>query len=200
MNAAMSRLYLTHEERLFQPGPRYSYESQPRATARQRVERARPDLDQDSPEFRAAVLLLLASEIGFNVDRIVSRTLYPRDFVARCLRRLVDNGVRVDGHLFTTWSGENIATDDFWLDVQVALGRSLRRIGPRGTPEWAPVGDWVKDFDFRVRGDGPATTANEYHPKGSLEPGPDADTADSGPDANLRQSGHPYRLSYFGQT
>lgn len=158
------------------------------ATATERVARARPDLAADQPEFHAAVLLLLSAEIGYNVDRIMARTRYPREFVARCLRRLVDNGVKVDARLATRWSNEYLATKEFWLDVEVALGRYLRRTGPDGRPEWAPVGEWVKNFDFR-RGESDTAAANEYHRIEPYDPepsAPDAEVAESPPRAPAR--------------
>ncbi len=159
-----------------------------RATATERVARARPDLDADQPEFQAAVLLLLTAEIGYNVDRIMARTRYPREFVARCLRRLVDNGVQIDARLATRWSNEYLAMKEFWLDVEVALGRYLRRTGADGRPEWAPAGEWVKNFDFR-RGESDTAAANEYHRIEPYDPepsAPDAEVAEPAPPAPTR--------------
>ncbi len=147
-------------------------------TATERVTRARPDLNAELPEFRAAVLLLLTAEIGYNVDRIMARTRYPREFVARCLRRLVDNGVQIDARLATRWSNEYLATREFWLDVEVALGRYLRRTGEDGRPEWAPAGEWVKNFDFR-RGESDTAAANEYHRIEPYDPEPAAPDAEA---------------------
>src|SRR5687768_6959440 len=96
------------------------------SATRSDIHRARPDLTDESPELRAAVLLLLAGEIGFNVDRLVMRTRYPREFVARCTRRLVDNGVWTAGTLLAEWSSTPVDAPSFWWDVDVALGRRLR--------------------------------------------------------------------------
>lgn len=112
------------------------------------VERARPDLPPEAPERRGAVLLLLIPEAGFNVDRLVLRTGFPREFVAQCLRRLVDNAWWVDGAPPENWCADPLSCRDFWLDVDVALGRRLRRVDEHGRPEWAAVGEWVKEFEY----------------------------------------------------
>jgi hypothetical protein len=127
-----------------------------RLSGREIVERlvgARPDLSPHSPDWQAAVLLLHASSVGLNVDRLVLRTGFPREFVARSLRRLVDNSCWIDGELQAKWTLNDLRSGDFWMDVGVALGHCLRRLDERGKPEWAPVGGaWVKEFNYRSAG------------------------------------------------
>jgi hypothetical protein len=145
-----------------------------------RIRSARLDLPPDSPEYRAAVVLLLAHEIGFNVDRIVMPTRYPRQFVAQCLRRLADNAVWVDGTMKTSWTGDSLNSRDFWLDVEVGLGRYLRRIGPDGRPQWAPVGVWVKNFNYQRLNDSGALLPNDYYRIEPHNPLPDGPLSDDG--------------------
>jgi hypothetical protein len=83
----------------------------------------------------------------------------------------VDNGVQLDARLATRWWKDYMATKEFWLDVEVALGRYLRRTGADGRPEWAPAGEWVKNFDYR-RGEPEPATVNEYHRIEPYDPEP----------------------------
>lgn len=149
-------------------------------TAPERLQRARPELSPDSDEYRAAMVLLVGLATSFNIDRIVARTKYSREFVARCVRRLIDNSIRVDGESVVTWSPENLADDDFWMDVEVALGRCHRKIGADGRPEWAPIGSWVKRFDFTVGEPKIGTPVNEYVPFSPYNPDPVSEDVDSG--------------------
>lgn len=112
------------------------------------VQRVRPGLAADSPECRAGVVLLLAREAGFNVDRLVLRTGYPRSFVSLVVRRLADNAFWLGGEFRCDWSAQGAAAPNFWLDVDVALGRRLRRVAGESF-EWAPLGEWVKEFEYR---------------------------------------------------
>lgn len=122
------------------------------AAARSAIARARPDVDPGSDEFGAAILLLLSRDSGFNVDRLSARSRLPREFVARCLRRLADNGWWVDGQVLCDWGAEGAAADHFWMDVRVALGELLRRTSASGGLEWAPPHEgWVKDFEYGAR-------------------------------------------------
>lgn len=180
------------------PSTRTAEVSAPRGPARlpelrAEVERARPDLPEGSAEFRAAVLLLLVCDGGFNVDRLAARTRFPREFVARCLRRLTDNGLWADGALWLAWREEGARSQAFWWDVDVALGRRLRRTTEDGTPEWAPLDGWVKEFEYSGRAAPTQPVFNEYRyiaphdpepvapseadeeegaPEGASEPGP----------------------------
>lgn len=122
------------------------------AEARSAIARARPDVDPESDEFGAAILLLLSRDSGFNVDRLSARSRLPREFVARCLRRLADNGWWVDGRVHCDWGEEGAAADHFWMDARVALGGLLRRTTTGGDLEWAPPHEgWVKDFEYGAR-------------------------------------------------
>lgn len=138
-----------------------------------RIALARPDLTSDSPWWQGAVLLLHASSFGLNVDRVVRRTGYSRDFVARCFRRLVDNACWIDGELRANWSVDFLGSEAFWHDVNVALGNSLRRINDQGEPEWAPVGGWVKEFNYRGAARPEEPIHNEYHRIEPYNPDPD---------------------------
>ncbi len=149
-----------------------------------RIRTARLDLKPDSPEYRAAVVLLLADEIGFNVDRIVLRTRYPRPFVAVCLRRLADNAVWVGGKMQASWNGDAPGCRDFWLDVEVVLGRYLRRIGPDGRPQWAPVGVWVKDFNYTGSSASSESLPNDYYRIEPHNPDPEVAGAEEEVEAN----------------
>lgn len=115
------------------------------------VRSARPDLSDDSPESRGAVLLLMIPDTGPNVDRLALRTGFSRAFVAQCLRRLIDNALWFDGELPPYLRADAVSGPELWLDVEVALGRRLRRVGEDGRPEWARAGDWVKDFEYAGR-------------------------------------------------
>ncbi|HET7273974.1 MAG TPA: hypothetical protein VFI91_02275 [Longimicrobiaceae bacterium] len=130
--------------------------------ARALIERARPDLSVESPEYQGALVLLHTRDIGLNVHRMAMRTKLPREFVARCLRRLADNACWVDGEMRISWCDDPTTCRSFWLDVEVALGRRLRRINDAGKPEWAEIGGWVKDFNYKGRQEVRAEVTNDY--------------------------------------
>ena len=121
------------------------------ASARSEVECSGSGLDPESPVYRAAVLLLVVQESGFNVDRLSRATGFSREFVARCLRHLVDNGWWVDGTSTCDWRRERATSEHFWWDVDVALGRRLRRVSAAGEPQWAEPSGWVKEFEYAAR-------------------------------------------------
>jgi hypothetical protein len=108
-----------------------------------------PDRSPMALTFRAALLLLAAREIGQNVDRLASRTGTTRSFVARCARRLLDHGVWADGETVCEWGDEGPAHPSFWNDVAVAEGKMCRRVDESGEFDWAPVGDWIKFYEYR---------------------------------------------------
>lgn len=109
----------------------------------------RPELNEATLTYRAAVLLLLGPQVRFNIDRLTSRTRYPRAQVAACARRLFDHGLwRPEGPDYR-WSGCQDA--EFWLDVAVAEGRLHRRVDGSGELEWAEAGTWRKAYDFVTR-------------------------------------------------
>ena len=142
------------------------------AAARSAVARARPVLAPDSDEYGAALLLLLSRDSGFNVDRLTGRSRLPREFVARCLRRLADNGWWVDGAVRCDWEAEGATADHFWLDVEVALGRRLRRVTEAGDLEWAPPHEgWVKEFEYASKDADPAIY-NQYRNLARYDPEP----------------------------
>lgn len=113
-----------------------------------RIRRYNGDLDPSSPAFGAALVLIASAEYGQNVDMLARRTGLGRSFVARCARRLIDNGVWEGGRMIAEWEPRNPATGTFWNDVAVAEGKMCRRTGPDGSLEWAPAGFWNKNFHF----------------------------------------------------
>jgi hypothetical protein len=119
----------------------------------------RPALSPDSAEFRGGVLLLLVDAYGLNVERLVRRSGLDRDFVARGVRRLIDNGWMAESGTDPRWFPTPAECGHFWLDVEVLLGLAQRRVADDGTPEWARAGEWVKDFDYQ----GPRHERVEIH-------------------------------------
>jgi hypothetical protein len=113
-----------------------------------RIRRYNSDIDSRTDRFRAAVLLLASVELGQNIDVLSRRTGFDRCFVARCARRLIDNGVWLGGKTEADWSSADEASGMFWNDVAVAEGKMCRRKGPDGSVEWAPAGFWNKSFQF----------------------------------------------------
>lgn len=131
------------------------------ASLRQKVHRLNPALAPTSTTFQAAVLLLAAEQIGHNIERLARFTSYSREFVAKCARRLYDNGVWKDGSTVSDWNGDNPHEDAFWADVSVAEGRASRRILEGGSIEWALAGVWTKSYDYIER-EGPTETTTRY--------------------------------------
>lgn len=107
-----------------------------------------PALDPESETFRCAVLLLAALEVGQNLARLSRYTQYPRGFVARCARRLVDNGIWRGGETVSSWTDRGPAHQAFWKDVGVAEGKLQRRHSAETGFEWAPPGSWMKSFEY----------------------------------------------------
>jgi hypothetical protein len=118
------------------------------ASLRGQVEQLRPELPQSAPSFQAAVLLLAAQQIGQNIDRLARFTGYPREFIARCARRLCDNGVWQDSRTIATWGIDTFDNNAFWADVAVAEGNTCRRIDENGNVEWARAGVWTKSYEY----------------------------------------------------
>lgn len=128
------------------PQPAVSKREMVRVIA-ERIKRYNSDIDPRGETFRAAVLLLAASEFGQNIDVLARCTGFERSFVARCARRLIDNGVWVGGSTVADWSSADEASGTFWNDVAVAEGKMCRRVTD-GSVEWAPAGFWNKSFHF----------------------------------------------------
>jgi hypothetical protein len=164
-----------------------------RAEAEAEVDGARPGLPEDSDERRAAVLLLLTHDGGLNIDRLVARTKYPRDFVARCVRRLVDNGWLADGEARYDWSSSGAACQPFWSDVAVALGRLLRRTSDDGRLEWAPVGGWVKHFEYSAPPAREGEVGNHDREIPAYDPEPEAPVVEAQEEPSAGESGPPAR-------
>lgn len=136
-----------------------------------KVRRLSPSLDPETVTFRAAVLLLTAVVVGQNVDKLARLTGYTRELVARCARRLVDNGVWKNGNTVRTWDDPETGPLAFWGDVGVAEGKLCRRMDETGALRWAPAGEWRKSYDFvpRQREEG---TSAAYHQAVVPEEGP----------------------------
>lgn len=100
-----------------------------------------------SDDWYVALILLAASDIGQNIDRVARRTGAPRPLVSKVARRLVENGVWADGETVARWTGDPTARNAFANDVAVGAGRLLRRIGETGRMEWAAAGQWHKNFE-----------------------------------------------------
>jgi len=151
------------------------------------IEVNRPGLSPEGSEFRGALLLLMVHEIGANVARLVRRSGLPREFVARGVRRLVDNGWTADARTPSNWPEEPPSCEPFWRDVQVLLGLSHRRVTEEGQIEWAPVGEWVKDYDYQGARSGELAIHNEYRKVVLHDPEPvlvDSDDGSSTGDAS----------------
>lgn len=104
-----------------------------------------------SATYWAARVLLAALDLGQNIDRLARQTGCKRSFVARCARRLVDNGVWAGGETVCEWTVEREAHPSFWMDVAVAEGRLFRRTNADGTLEWGATGVWLKSFERPLR-------------------------------------------------
>lgn len=118
-----------------------------RGSLEEMIRQANPGLDAASPTFRTARLLLAARQVGQNIDKLTRFTGDSREFVARCARRLWDNGVWSRGTTVAAWkdAGENDLA--FWADVKVAEGQFCRRMDEQGRLQWMPAGLWWKSFD-----------------------------------------------------
>lgn len=124
---------------------------QPKATIesiRSRAAFMDPDLEHGTAAHEAAVLLVAASEIGQNIDRLARFTGFPRERVARRARRLIDNGVWQEGRTVASWRDNIEDVDSFRADVAVAEGTLCRRTDEFGGLEWAPSGYWRKHFEY----------------------------------------------------
>jgi len=113
-----------------------------------RIRRYNGDLEPTSEAFGAALVLISGAEYGHNIDQLARRTGLSRAFVARCARRLIDNGVWHGGRTVAEWEPRDPASGTFWNDVAVAEGKMCRRVRPDGSLEWAPAGFWNKNFHF----------------------------------------------------
>lgn len=151
-----------------------------------RIRRYNSDLDPASPAFGAALVLIAGAEYGHNVDVLAKRTGLSRSFVARCARRLIDNGVWEAGRTVAEWEPGDPASGTFWNDVAVAEGKMCRREAPDGALEWAPAGFWNKNFHF-LDPDADNRLGNHYMDS-MPEPESEAEESveDEGSDADMR--------------
>lgn len=98
--------------------------------------------------YDAALVLLASVETPHNVDRISRLLGLSREFVARCGRRLCDNGVWAAGRVICSWTDPAPGERAFWADVAVAEGRLCRRIEESGSLQWAAPGVWHKNYSL----------------------------------------------------
>jgi hypothetical protein len=126
-------------------------------------------VDPASSTGRAAVLLLAANAVGQSVHRLAMLTGEPSEFVARCARRLVDNGVWQGGETVALWTRDEFDVTSFWADVAVAEGRLCRRVDESREFHWAPPGQWWKEFDYFSRSES-REVVTKYRPR--TEPAP----------------------------
>jgi hypothetical protein len=84
-----------------------------------------PELDPETPEFRAAVILIAAAFLlGPNVDLLVSFTHYSRTFVETVADRMRAYGFWVDGEVRTDeWLEGDKITGVFWAHCLAAIGK-----------------------------------------------------------------------------
>lgn len=118
------------------------------ASAHERIQELDPSLSPDTPRYMAGVLLLALQNMPPRVDLLAMRLRLPREFVAKCMRRLIDNGVVQNGSLVGGWSGDLWNEDAFWADANVALGRWWRRQDGSGRLEWIEAGGWHKPYEY----------------------------------------------------
>ena len=147
------------------------------ADVQQRVRILDPAAEPSSSRFRAAIVLLAAVELGQNVDRLSRFTRLERPFVAKCARRLVDNGVWQGGNTVAAWTWDlQAGRREFWNDVGVAEGKLCRRINNTGEMEWAAAGEWTKHYEY-VEPQERADLSVRYYPRESHNPPPVAPIA-----------------------
>lgn len=161
----MIRFSLTESD----AGPEGAMEIPSADSLRARIASMAPAEAKGTPGRDAAMVLLASVYVGHNVDRIARFTGVRRDMVARCARRLVDNGVWRDGDIVCRWLDTKTDTDSFWADVAVAEGKWCRRIGEDGQMEWAPQGYWRKHYDYAGPREAEQPQIVCYHPH--IEPG-----------------------------
>lgn len=107
-----------------------------------------PELLPGTAAHSIGLLLLAARSVGQNIDKLARLTGMSRELVARCARRLVDNGVWRDGHTIYRWVDDPADVEALRSDVAVAEGKLCRRIDELGEMEWAPHGYWRKQFEY----------------------------------------------------
>lgn len=158
---------------------------------REQLHVSHPALPPTSPTAQAGLVVLAATYVGHNIDRIARYTGLDRHLVSRCARRLQDNGVWRDGRTVCDWH----STDHtFWNDVGVAEGKLCRRIGATGAMEWASAGFWSKHCDYRETAP-PGELAIRYHaPDERAEAGPEtAEPGEVAPGEAAEEAGVPER-------
>ncbi|CAN5830053.1 hypothetical protein BH23GEM3_BH23GEM3_03460 [soil metagenome] len=109
---------------------------------------ADPERNPIASAYWAARVLLAGLDYTQNVDALARRIGCSRNFIARCSRRLIDNGVWQGGQTICDWEGERQLNASFWNDVAVAEGKLCRRVGEDGRLEWAAMGEWTKRYDY----------------------------------------------------
>lgn len=152
---------------LFAPSSPPSHSSAPRS-----LQVRDPERCAVSSTYWAVTLLLAALEVGQNIDRLARYTGCKRSFVARCARRLVDNGVWRSGETLCDWAAERERHPSFWKDVAVAEGKLSRRIDEEGGYEWIAAGARIESLDEALSRDDLAPAARYIVPIASPSAAP----------------------------
>lgn len=106
-----------------------------------------PERDRFAATVFAARLLLVAAEDGQNLTMLARRLGCSQSFVARCARRLIENGVWSGGRTVAAWLDHGPGHPAFWYDVAVADGSMCRRTTRSGEFQWAPAGSWIRPYE-----------------------------------------------------
>lgn len=122
-----------------------------RAAVRELVQGLDPQLDLESATGGAAILLIAGLQMEHNIVKLARFAGVESEFVARCARRLTDNGVWRGNETWCAWSAGEKRQTAFWWDVAVAEGKLCRRTCEDGRVEWAPPGQWWKSFDHAAK-------------------------------------------------
>lgn len=141
------------------PQPRPTIES-----VRARIAAVDPALRVGTSAYESALVLVAATLIGQNIDRLARLTGVSREQVALRARRLVDNGVWQNGDTVCRWRDNPDDEESFRSDVGVAEGELCRRIDPLGQMEWAPQGYWRKHFEYVPPKEAERPQVVCYHP------------------------------------
>ena len=93
---------------------------------REVVRKLDPNLSEKDKAFSAAMVLVGASQVGTNADKIAARTKLPRTTVRQYVKRLRKQGVFVGSKISCEWFDKKTGSVAFWMDVCVAEGLMKR--------------------------------------------------------------------------